>query len=244
MEGLMTQMLQQLQRIEEQRGNKEKKLRETSHFTVEQFLETHLVKDEDSNVYKKLKILRQVGPIDDYLREFEALMVQITNPCDDQLLGYFMAGLKLQVRCRVRSFRPTQVVHAMEIARIVDEEIRFAEEQSLAPKASIPLRSNTDEGIMASILVDDDDAPKEEIKHNKDLGEMTLVARLIQIIGLKMSSLPSLLHSNVEALSKRPPPMPPDLETCAVADFSIYPACRLHWDPGGAGFVYIEAGQD
>src|ERR1044072_6230191 len=133
MEGLITQMMQ---RIEEQ--CKLEQPRETTPFSTEQVLEIHRVEDEDSNDYKKLKILRQVGSIDDYLREFEALMVQITKPCDDQMLGYFMAGLKLQVRCRVRSFRPTQVVHAMEIARIVDEEIRLAEEQSLAPEASFP----------------------------------------------------------------------------------------------------------
>ena len=41
----------------------------------------------------------------------------------------------------------------------------------------------------------------------------------------------------LDMLSKRPPPMPSDVEICALADFSFHPACRLQWDRGGEYFI-------
>lgn len=43
--------------------------------------------------------------------------------------------------------------------------------------------------------------------------------------------------------TKCPPPVPPDIDSLALADLEIHPDCRLQWDPGGEDFIYYASVQ-
>lgn len=92
------------------------------------------------NVFERLKTLKQEESVDVYLREFEILVAQIPDPSEEQMLGYFLGSLQPEIRCRVRSFRPTEVLRAMEIARDVDEELRLARGQPPSQRVFFPPR--------------------------------------------------------------------------------------------------------
>jgi hypothetical protein len=57
----------------------------------------------DGDVYEQLTELKQTGNVDDYITEFEYLTAQIPRLPDKQFMGYFLHGLKKEVRGRVRS---------------------------------------------------------------------------------------------------------------------------------------------
>lgn len=62
-------------------------------------------------------------------------------------------ALQLEVCYRVCSFRRTEVVRVIEIARDVDEDFHLAEGQPLSQEISFPPCSQGTRGIMASIQV-------------------------------------------------------------------------------------------
>ena len=44
-------------------------------------------------VYERLASLRQIGGVEEYVPEFELLVAQAKPSVEDQILGYFLAGL-------------------------------------------------------------------------------------------------------------------------------------------------------
>lgn len=60
-------------------------------------------------VFEKLASLRQTGTIKEYVQEFELLVAQASNTSEDQMLGYFFAGLHQDIRGQVRPHDPQDV---------------------------------------------------------------------------------------------------------------------------------------
>lgn len=59
--------------------------------------------------------------MDEYIQEFEMLVAQATRVTEDQLLGYFFAGLQGNVRRQIRPDNPRDLLTATEVARDVEE---------------------------------------------------------------------------------------------------------------------------
>ncbi|MCI08505.1 retrotransposon gag protein [Trifolium medium] len=57
----------------------------------------------EGDVYEQLTELKQRGSVDDYITDFEYLTAQIPRLPDKQFLGYFLHGLKGEIRGKVRS---------------------------------------------------------------------------------------------------------------------------------------------
>ncbi|MCI38305.1 retrotransposon gag protein, partial [Trifolium medium] len=57
----------------------------------------------EGDVYEQLKELKQEGSVEEYITEFEYLTAQIPRLPEKQFLGYFLHGLKTEIRGKVRS---------------------------------------------------------------------------------------------------------------------------------------------
>ncbi|XP_045809738.1 uncharacterized protein LOC123904093 [Trifolium pratense] len=57
----------------------------------------------EGDVYEQLTELKQSGSVDDYITEFEYLTAQIPKLPEKQFLGYFLHGLKVEIRGKLRS---------------------------------------------------------------------------------------------------------------------------------------------
>jgi hypothetical protein len=81
----------------------------------------------DGDVYEQLTELKQTGNVDDYITEFEYLTAQIPRLPDKQFLGYFLHGLKEEVRGRVRSLAVLSDLSRgklLQVARAVEKETK------------------------------------------------------------------------------------------------------------------------
>jgi hypothetical protein len=81
----------------------------------------------DGDVYEQLKELKQGGTVDEYITEFEYLTAQIPRLPDKQFLGYFLHGLKTEIRGRVRSLAAMGEMSrakVLQVTRAVEKEIR------------------------------------------------------------------------------------------------------------------------
>ncbi|WVZ23534.1 hypothetical protein V8G54_002078 [Vigna mungo] len=67
--------------------------------------------------------IRQAATEEEYMRDFEALAGQTKVFSDDQLLGYFLAGLREELRCQIRPHDPRNLMAAMKIAWDVEEAL-------------------------------------------------------------------------------------------------------------------------
>jgi len=76
---------------------------------------------EHSSVFEKLAKLKQNGRVEDYIQEFEGLVSQAPQTGEEQLLGYFFAGLQPRIRNQIRPHDPKEVMRAMEISLNVEE---------------------------------------------------------------------------------------------------------------------------
>nr|KYP39247.1 Transposon Ty3-G Gag-Pol polyprotein [Cajanus cajan] len=72
-------------------------------------------------VYERLAAIRQTGSVEDYIQEFELLIAQAKPSSEEQVLGYFLAGLRSDLRSQVRPHDPKELNRAMEIARDIEE---------------------------------------------------------------------------------------------------------------------------
>ncbi|MCI09995.1 RNA-directed DNA polymerase (Reverse transcriptase), partial [Trifolium medium] len=81
----------------------------------------------DGDVYEQLTELRQSGTVDEYINEFEYLTAQIPRLPDKQYLGYFLHGLKAEIRGKVRSLAAVgdlSRAKLLQVTRVVEREIR------------------------------------------------------------------------------------------------------------------------
>jgi hypothetical protein len=58
------------------------------------------------NPFEELATLKQSGSVEEFVEAFELLSSQVGRLPEDQYLGYFMSGLKPQIRRRVRTLNP------------------------------------------------------------------------------------------------------------------------------------------
>ena len=56
------------------------------------------------------------GSVEEFIQEFELLVSQAPNIMQEQLLGYFLAGLQVKIRNQIRPHNPKELMRAMEIA--------------------------------------------------------------------------------------------------------------------------------
>lgn len=72
-------------------------------------------------MFEILATLRQDGTVEEFVRHFEVLMGQTRGVPEEQVLGYFLAGLREDVKGQVRIQNPPDLMEAMRIARDVED---------------------------------------------------------------------------------------------------------------------------
>ncbi|KAJ1422703.1 Retrotransposon gag domain [Sesbania bispinosa] len=75
------------------------------------------------NPFEELSDLRQKGSIEEYIVEFELIPSQVGRSPEEHYLRYFMGGLRLELRCRVRTFNPRTRTQMMRVARDLEAEM-------------------------------------------------------------------------------------------------------------------------
>ncbi|MCH83576.1 RNA-directed DNA polymerase (Reverse transcriptase) [Trifolium medium] len=81
----------------------------------------------EGDVYEQLTELKQNGSVDDYITEFEYLTAQIPKLPEKQFLGYFLHGLKVEIRGKVRSLAAMGEMNRtklLQVTRAVEKEIK------------------------------------------------------------------------------------------------------------------------
>lgn len=81
----------------------------------------------EGDVYEQLTELKQEGTVDEYITEFEYLTTQIPRLPDKQFLGYFLHGLKTEIRGKVRSLAAMGEMSRtklLQVTRAVEKEIK------------------------------------------------------------------------------------------------------------------------
>ncbi|CAJ2651382.1 unnamed protein product [Trifolium pratense] len=81
----------------------------------------------EGDVYEQLTELKQTGTVDEYITEFEYLIAQIPKLPDKQFLGYFLHGLKTEIRGKVRSLSAMGEMNRtklLQVTRAVEREVR------------------------------------------------------------------------------------------------------------------------
>jgi hypothetical protein len=104
----------------------------------------------DGDVYEQLTDLKQKGTVDEYITEFEYLIAQIPRLPDKQFLGYFLHGLKMEIRGRVRSLIAVGEMSRAKLLQVtcaVEKEVRGSSgvEYNRGPRIG-PNRSNLQGG--------------------------------------------------------------------------------------------------
>ncbi|GAU21227.1 hypothetical protein TSUD_11450 [Trifolium subterraneum] len=81
------------------------------------------------NPFEELSNLRQKGGVEEYVESFELLSSQVGRLPEDQYMGYFMSGLKTQIRRRVRTLNPRSRMEMMRMAKDVEDELREEDDE-------------------------------------------------------------------------------------------------------------------
>ncbi|WVZ01013.1 hypothetical protein V8G54_027082 [Vigna mungo] len=68
-------------------------------------------------IFERLAAIKQAGTVDEYVQDFEVLVGQTKGIPEEQLLGYFFAGLQEDIRSQIRPYDPQELMAAMRIAR-------------------------------------------------------------------------------------------------------------------------------
>lgn len=76
------------------------------------------------NPFEELSTLRQTGSVEEFVEAFELLSSQVGRLPEEQYLGYFMSGLKAQIRRRVRTLNPQNRMQMMRMAKDVEDELK------------------------------------------------------------------------------------------------------------------------
>jgi hypothetical protein len=104
-------------------------IRENEDLTWEELKEALLERyggHGEGDVYEQLSDLRQGGTIEDYITEFEYLVAQIPKLPEKQFRGYFLHGLKPEIKGRVRSLAALGEMSRtklLQVTRAVEKEV-------------------------------------------------------------------------------------------------------------------------
>jgi hypothetical protein len=80
----------------------------------------------EGNVFEQLASLQQESNVEDFIEDFERLISQVPRLSDEQFIGYFIHGLKEEIRGRVRSLitlGPISRHRLMNLAKAVEREV-------------------------------------------------------------------------------------------------------------------------
>jgi len=77
-----------------------------------------------NNPFEELKDLLQTNSVEEYLAEFEYISSQVSRLPEEQYLGYFIGGLRSEIRWRVHTFNPVNRLQAIRLARDVEIELQ------------------------------------------------------------------------------------------------------------------------
>ncbi|MCH85261.1 RNA-directed DNA polymerase (Reverse transcriptase) [Trifolium medium] len=81
----------------------------------------------EGDVYEQLTELKQEGSVEEYITEFEYLLAQIPKLPEKQFRGYFLHGLKMEIRGKVRSLvamGEMSRAKLLQVTRTVEREIK------------------------------------------------------------------------------------------------------------------------
>ncbi|KAL8151600.1 hypothetical protein V2J09_021408 [Rumex salicifolius] len=92
-------------------------------------LKTELVKRfmgiDAANRFEHLSSLKQTGTVDEFVNDLIACASHTEGLGNDQMLGYFLAGLKPEIRVDLQTFEATELMCAMDGARRVERKLDF-----------------------------------------------------------------------------------------------------------------------
>lgn len=71
--------------------------------------------------------LKQVGPVQEYREQFEAMSAPLENALEEVLRGAFLNGLTKEVRCDVKLMHPKDLKELMNFAIQVEDRNRVKE---------------------------------------------------------------------------------------------------------------------
>ncbi|KAJ9554042.1 hypothetical protein OSB04_018087 [Centaurea solstitialis] len=89
---------------------------------------------EIQNPYEQLSTIQQVSSIYDYIDDFEYLLSLVPRLPESQALGYFLAGLRPEVKRWVRLHRPLTRLDAMYVAKDVEEMLNPSDHSALTAR--------------------------------------------------------------------------------------------------------------
>ncbi|KAL8153338.1 hypothetical protein V2J09_011098 [Rumex salicifolius] len=78
-----------------------------------------------SNRFEHLSSIKQTGSVDEFVNELIACASHTHGLGNDQLLGYFLAGMKPEIRVDLQSFEAHEFMAAMDGARRVERKLNF-----------------------------------------------------------------------------------------------------------------------
>lgn len=70
-------------------------------------------------------MIQQSGSVTEYIEQFEVVSSQVPKLTEPQYIGLFMGGLRVEIRQRVHTLRPTTRWMVMQLARDVKMELGF-----------------------------------------------------------------------------------------------------------------------
>ncbi|KAL8548186.1 hypothetical protein ACS0TY_007492 [Phlomoides rotata] len=90
-------------------------------FTIE--LLRRYGEDPRTNPYEALVATTQTGTVDEYVDQFIARLLSVTNLDDSVALGMFLNGLKEEIRWKIRSKDLEDILTTMHLAREIEREL-------------------------------------------------------------------------------------------------------------------------
>ncbi|WVY94796.1 hypothetical protein V8G54_033884 [Vigna mungo] len=77
-------------------------------------------------LYEQMATLRQDGTMEEFMRSFEILLGQTQGLSEELILGFFLAGLREEIKGQVRIQDPQDLMVAIRVARDVEDAINRA----------------------------------------------------------------------------------------------------------------------
>lgn len=85
------------------------------------------------NPFAQLKLLHQSTTVDEYVEAFEVLMAQVPPLSKDQYMGFFLGGLREDIRIEVFMFEPPNHHCLISAARLIERKLDRSPSQRVVP---------------------------------------------------------------------------------------------------------------
>lgn len=86
-----------------------------------------------TNRFEHLSLLKQTGTVEEFIDELVACAAHTAGLGNDQLLGYFLAGIKPEIRVELQKFEESELLAAMDGARRVKRKLNFEKGMGRGP---------------------------------------------------------------------------------------------------------------